>query len=128
MFVTRHRLVVAAVVAAALVGVFVHDAEGRRFGDLGSGGDRGSGAVVASLPAGLAPVAMRTRTGADNEPGALVQSSRMRPAELALALVSGLMPAAMAWWCLSRPDRRLASPLARWSLAALRGPPTALLT
>jgi hypothetical protein len=33
------------------------------------------------------------------------------------------VPVAAALWCLSRVDRRLASPLRRSSLAALRAPP-----
>jgi hypothetical protein len=123
MFGSRRRLGVAAAVVAVLVGVVVHGAEVRLDGGSDRAGDRASVAVVDAAHAGVAPVAVRARTLAGGELGSLAPSSRTRLGALALALVSGLVPVAAAWWCLARPDRRLASPLRRSSLAALRAPP-----
>jgi hypothetical protein len=126
MFGRRYGLLAAGVAAAVLVGVFVH---GGLVGlDRGvEGGEQSAAAVVAEwAPVGVVPATLRTRMSADGDVVGAVPFLKGRLIGLAPTLVSGLAAAAVAWWCLSRPDRRLDVPLRCSSLAALRAPPALL--
>ena len=127
MFGSRRWLALVGVVAAVLLGVLVHAGQVGFDGDFGGARDRASAsasasAIVGSAPVGVVPSAVRDRTWPDNELSPLAHASKTRLGALLSALVSGLGVAA-ASWCLARQDRRLASPLRRFSLAALRAPP-----
>ena len=119
----RYRLLAAGVAAAILVGVFVHAG----LVDLDGGaesGERSAAAVVAEWsPVAVVPVALRDRAWADGELVSAVRFLKGQLAGLAPTGVAGLAASAVAWWCLSRPDRRLDAPLRCSSLAALRAPP-----
>jgi hypothetical protein len=126
MFGSRRWLALVGVVAAVLLGVLVHRGPVSLDGDVGGARDRAStsaAAVVDAGPVGVVPSAVRDRTWPDTELSSLVQSSKTRLGALVLALVSGLLPVAAVSWCLARRGRRPASPLGRFSLAALRAPP-----
>jgi hypothetical protein len=126
MFGRRHGFLAAGVAAAILMGVFLHGG----FGDVDGGvegGEQPAAAVVAEWsPAGVVPAALRARVWGDGELVSAVPFLKGRLIGVAPAVVSGLAASAVAWWCLSRPDRRLGAPLRCSSLAALRAPPTLL--
>jgi hypothetical protein len=119
-------MLVAGVAAAILVGVFVHG--GLVDPDSGvDGGPPARAAVVAEWsPVGVVPATFRARGWGDGELVSAVPFLKGRLIGLAAPVVSGSAASAVAWWCLSRPDRRLGAPLRCLSLAARRAPPALL--
>ncbi len=83
---------------------------------------RSNVALVDAAPASVVPVAVRLRS-VDSHPLSIADPHKAEPAGLAFATLAGLGVLAMAWWRLVSQDYRLAPPLLRSSLAALRAPP-----
>jgi hypothetical protein len=108
-----------------LVGLLVHGFEASSGRE--SGGGWASGAVMAPVPADVAPVALHVRSDLFGELRSLSGSPSTRLAGLALAAASGLLTAARLRWRLSGADRRSAPSLARSPLPALRAPPAVAL-
>lgn len=124
MLVAGRRVVVAFAVVAVLFGAVRHHPE---VGDsFGEGRDHRSAAteLVGAAPAGVVPVAARFRTSFDTEPVSVAGSAKTRAGDHLLAMASVAVAIAVCWWCLRRPDRRLAAPMQRSLLAPLRAPPS----
>ena len=122
----RHGFLAAGVAAVILVGVLVHGGLVDFDGGV-EGGERSAGAVVAEWsPVAVVPVMLRDRAWADGELVSAVRFLKDQLAGLAPTGVAGLAASAVAWWCLSRPDRRLDVPWRSSSWAALRAPPALL--
>lgn len=119
----RRKVVVVAAVMAVLFGLAAESRDVRGWLGLEREGRPAPASLVDAAPVAVAPAATRPRTALDSELFSSVGSPK--PAVGGLVLVLGAMvTAALAcWWCLSRPDRRLAPPLLRSSLVALRAPP-----
>jgi hypothetical protein len=119
-------MLVAGVAVAILVGVFVQGGLVDLDGGV-EGGEQPRAAVVAEWsPVGVVPATLRARGWGDGELVSAVPFLKGRLIGLAAPVVSGLAASAVAWWCLSRPDRRLGAPLRCSSFAARRAPPALL--
>jgi hypothetical protein len=117
---TRRSLVVAGLVAAVLVGIFLHG--GVRAPEPRIDGSSAS-AVVDWSPAGVVPAAFGARAWGDSELVSLADLVRGRALGLDPSGLAGLVAGALAWWCLPDPDRRPGRRPARALLPGRRAPP-----
>ncbi|MGH9210254.1 MAG: hypothetical protein ACRD2C_06175 [Acidimicrobiales bacterium] len=121
MSVAGRRIAVVGAAFAVLFGVFLHRVD-LGLSEVRSRDHRPAVVLVDSAPAAVAPVAVRGRALVDTAP-----VLRAGPIKLALGsealLAAGLAVAVAGFWCVTRPDRRLAPPMQRSAMAPLRAPP-----
>jgi hypothetical protein len=118
---TRRSLVVAGLVAAVLVGIFLHG--GVRAAPEPRIDGSSASAVVDWSPAGVVPAAFRARAWGDSELVSLADLVRGRVLGLAPAGLAGLVAGALAWWRLPDADRRPGRRPPRALLPGRRAPP-----
>jgi hypothetical protein len=123
MSVAGRRLVVAFAVLVVLFGAVGQRPDSGGHAGPEPDGRPASSELVDAAPVGVVPAATRIRTSLDGEPVLLAGSAKTRVGGQVSAVVMLAVAAAVCWWSLRRPDRRLAAPLQRSSLAALRAPP-----
>jgi hypothetical protein len=119
------RCPLAAATALLLAGVLLNSAHLDLAGGSRSADAPGAAAAVEAAPLAVVPVVGGVRDQSEAALASLVRSSKSPLPPLLLAALLGLVPLVRACWCLSRPDRRVAAPPGRSTLAPLRAPPVA---
>jgi hypothetical protein len=116
---TRRRCAVAGLVAAVLVGIFLH-------GGVTEPTPLRTGpapAVADWAPAGVVPAAFRVRTAAEADLLSLADLGRGRGLGLVPAGLAGVLAGVLAWWCVAGAPGPGAHRPPRAVLPGRRAPP-----
>ncbi|HEY8525270.1 MAG TPA: hypothetical protein VIL48_09915 [Acidimicrobiales bacterium] len=114
------RRVVAAVVAAIVAGIALHDAAGTERATSLDAPPREAAVVSDWAPAGAVSAARRARGGGDGDLQSILEALRTPALGPAAALAAVAAP---VWWVLRRPSGGAGPRLRRTPLPVLRAPP-----